>query len=204
MSFLTATGSSVSRARRTRPNAEVSASVPTDPTWTLTPVEAEWLRQIAGRLPVRFENDVVDDKSIALALYDCRVPPLNPARVISEEEVDDDLIPAIAQHLRRSKCERRRRPVGRARKDATIDERRFVDNLWDRRVRRRRVRKLPTEVRLTGLSIVDSLAKIFAQQRTQSFSRLRIQWESGNVVFDAERVEAGHERVGSRRGRLNQ
>src|SRR4051812_26951367 len=51
-------------------DGNVSASVPTNPTWTLTPLKAEWLRQIAGRLLVRIENDVVDDKAIALVLYD--------------------------------------------------------------------------------------------------------------------------------------
>ena len=74
-------------------DGDVSASVPPDPTWTLTPLKAEWLRQIAGRLQVRIENDVVDDKAIALVLYDCRVAPLDHAEHVFADEVEDNATP---------------------------------------------------------------------------------------------------------------
>ena len=145
-----------------RRESNVSASVPANPTWSFTPLKADRLRQIAGRLAVGIEDDVVDDEAIGFALDDCRILPPDPTHVVLEKEMDEDPIPPIAQHSSRAKRDRRRRPVRRAREDTTVDEGRFVNDLWDRRVHRRRVWELPNEVRLTRLSIVDSPTKIFA------------------------------------------
>jgi hypothetical protein len=42
-------------------------SVPANPASAVTPRKADWLRQIAGRLAVGIEDDVVDDETISFA-----------------------------------------------------------------------------------------------------------------------------------------
>ena len=44
-------------------------SVPANPVWPLAPIKAHRLRQIAGRVAVGIEDDVVDDEAIAFAAY---------------------------------------------------------------------------------------------------------------------------------------